>query len=64
MIMTIKRFGTRFDIDFGDGRLHVLNPHSLAWNLVLVFGFSKKQAKQIVARLENQDVVKIERSAA
>lgn len=62
--MEIVQVGSRYHVTTDAGRLHILNINSLEWNLKHVFGLSAKLTKQVVARVEVEGTVKLERKVA
>lgn len=62
-MLTITRYGNRFDVDTGDNRLHVLNWKSLEYHLKSVLGMTKKEIKLVTHSLLTNTTVKIERVA-
>ncbi len=62
--MTITRVYNRFYVETDGGRLHILNAKALAWNLKHVFGINTTTIRQVVARLETEPSVVLEKRAA
>jgi hypothetical protein len=63
-MITIVQYGNRYDIDTGDNRLHVLNLTSLTYHLKHVLGLRKKYIAAVVAELNHNGKVSIQRIAA
>lgn len=64
MNLVITQYGSRYDVDTGDGRLHILNLNSLKWNLKHIFKFKPREIKQVLIAIQAEGRVVVERVAS
>lgn len=57
--MKITQVNTRYVVETADGKVHVLNQHSLRWNLKHVFGKSMTEIAIILGELSVNGVCEL-----
>lgn len=63
-MVTITQYGSRFDVNTGDNRLHILNAKSLEYHLKHVLKLTKVQIAGVAVALSTNNKVTIERVVA
>ena len=64
MVVVIKQVGSRYDVNVGDNRLHILNSRSLEYFLKHQLGLTKKQIKSFLVQIDKHGELAIQRDVA